>query len=147
MQGGDISNETPPRFLFVFEGLIGKLPEALARSEQRQVKLHRYTKAATLWEIDDQALSYMWDMAWRHHLAVDIVTFLPYHEELRTRLDEEAVPYGNLRHYASPDTLAVRLAYMPYVARIYFAWPERQFIFGDRGVFLDGTAAFNPLGM
>ena len=147
MQGGDISNETPPRFFFVFEGLIGTLPEKAKTTERRSVKLKRFTKAAALWEIDDQAMSYIWDMAWRHHLAVDVVTFLPYHEELRIRLDDENVPYANLRHYASPDTLAMRLGYMPYVARIFYAHPERQFIFGDRGVFLDREATFDPMGM
>ena len=145
MQGGDISNETPPRFLFVFEGLIARIPDALVRLEKMHVRFHRYVKAAALWEVDDQALSYTWDMAWRHHLAVDIVTFLPYHQEIRTRLDDEGVPYGHLRHYASPEVLAWKLAYMPYVHRIYYAWPEREFIFGDRGVYTPTQTTFNPL--
>lgn len=145
MEGGDISNITPPRFWFVFEGLLAKLPEESERKEQRYCKLRRWEKAAALWEIDDVALSYMWDMAWRHHLQADVVTFLPYWEALRDRLDDEGLPYGHLQHYASPDTLAMRLGYLPYVARIYYAFPERPYFFGDRGVYTPTQKVFNPL--
>lgn len=145
MEGGDISNEAPQRFLFVFEGLIGRLGKGHDRLERMHVKLHRYKKAASLWEIDEQALSYVWDMAWRHHLAVDVVTFVPYHEELKERLDEEGVPYGHLRHYSDPTVLSMKLAYMPYVHRIYFSYPERRFAFGDRGVYVPEQKVFDPL--
>lgn len=145
MEGGDISNEVPPRFYFVFEGLIGRVPPKEQRRYDRLCKLRRWEKAAALWEIDDVALSYMWDMAWRHHFQVDVVTFVEEHEALRDRLDEEGIPYGHLRHYASPDSLAMRLAYMPYVTRIYYAYPERPFVFGDRGVYTPEQRVFDPL--
>lgn len=145
MEGGDLSNEAPPRFLFVFEGLIGKLPRGQEKRHARLCRLHRHEKAAAMWEIDDQALSYLWDMAWRHHLQVDMVTFLEEYEALKERLDDEGIPYGHLRHYASPDTLAVRLSYMPYVSRIYYAYPERPFVFGDRGVYTPEQRVFDPL--
>jgi len=145
MQDGDISNITPPRFLFVFEGLLATVPKEYRRLEGLYRGLARYKKAAALWEMDEAGLVYMWDCAWRYNLQVDVVTFLPYHEALKERLDQEGVPYGNLRHYASPDTLAMRLAYMPYVHRIFYAYPERRFVFGDRGVYMPDEAVFNPL--
>lgn len=145
MEGGDISNITPPRFLFVFEGLLARLPEEHQMKERIYRRLSRAAKAAALWEMEDIGLTYMWDMAWRHNLQVDVVTFLPYHEALKERLDEEGVPYGNLRHYVAPETLAMRLAYMPYVARIFYAEPARRFIFGDRGVYMPDEAVFDPL--
>lgn len=146
MEGGDISNDTPPRFLFVFEGLIGRLPEEHQRKERIYRRLSRWSKAVALWEMDEAGLMYLWDMSWRHNLQVDIVTFLPYHEALKEMLDEEGVPYGNLRHYVAPETLAMRLCYMPYVARIFYSEPPRRFMFGDRGVYMPDEAVFNPLG-
>ena len=146
MEDGDLSNETPPRFLFVFEGLLGKLPEVERAKERLFRRLGRHKKAVALWEIDDIGLKYMWDMAWRHNLQVDVVTFLPYADALKARLDEENVPFGSVRHYACAEMLAWKLAYMPYVARIFYAEPPRRFMFGDRGVYMPDEAVFNPLG-
>lgn len=143
MEKGDISNDIPPRLLFVFEGLVGKLTGTNMQRERAYVRLKRYKKAVNMWDIDDAALSHIWDAVWRHDLALDIVTFVPYWEELRDRLDDEGVPYGHLRHYAHPDVLAMKLAYMPYVYRIYFAYPMRPHIFGDRGVFAPQQKVFS----
>ena len=145
MEGGDLSNVTPPRFLFVFEGLIGRLDSVAAKKEQMYRRLKRHKKAAACWAIEPVAVSYLWDMAWRHKLAVDLVTYLPYSDELEERMEKEHLPFASVLAFESPEELCQRLAYMPYVHRIYFSEPRRPFIFGDRGEYVDSSSVFDPL--
>lgn len=145
MQGGDISNIAPPRFLFVFEGLVGRLDSVNAQKEKLHRKLRRYTKAAACWEINEVAVSYLWDIVWRHHMQADLATYLPYPDEIRKRTEEEGLPFGNYYRFDSADHLGKRLAFMPYVHRVYFSEPRRPFVFGDRGEFVDAETVFDPL--
>lgn len=148
MEHGDLSNAVPPRFLFVFEGLIASVPTEQKPVELGLVQFRRWKRAARLWRIDEYALSVVWDHAWRHAASVDMVTFLPgpYAEAIAERLDSESVPYGNLI-VTTPDILARRIVYMPDVQRIFYAQPERPFLFGDRGNYVPkGAGAWMSSG-
>lgn len=147
MEGGDISNLTPPRFLFVYDGLIGTIESAAQQKKERfYITLRRWDKAVACRTINETALSYIWDIAWRWNMQIDIVTFLPYHEAIHRQLEEEGVPFSNFRHYVRPEVLAMKLAYMPYVHRVYFSEPKRRFLFGDRGVYVPTMEKFDPTG-
>lgn len=146
MQKGDISNFSPQRFLFVFEGLVATLEPVAAKKEAFHRRLHRWDSAVRCWGVNDTALSYLWDLAWRHHVAVDVATFLPYPIQVERYLEQEAVPYAHLLHFDSPDALAKRLAWMPQVHRVYYCEPPRRFVFGDRGMYVPDMQIFDPLG-
>lgn len=145
MQGGDLSNIAPPRFLFVFEGLVGRLTPVKVKKEQYYRRLRRWEKAAGCWEINEVAVSYLWDVVWRHNMQAELATFLPYSSEIKERLDAEGLPFGWVHHFDSAEHLCQRLAFMPYIHRVYFSEPRRPFIFGDRGEFVDAETVFDPL--
>lgn len=145
MQGGDISNITPARFLFVFEGLVGMLDPIMEKKERIYRKLRRFEKAARCWSINETAVSYIWDISWRHHMQADLATYLPYGVYIGDRLEREGLPFSNVLQFETPEQLCQRLAYMPYVHRIYFSEPRRPFIYGDRGEFVDANTVFDPL--
>lgn len=145
MQDGDISNIAPARFLFVFEGLVGRCTTVMAKKEQYYRRFRRYTRAVNCWEINEVAVSYIWDVVWRYHMQAELATFLPYPEEIKERLDGEGLPFSWVHGFDSPDHLCQRLAFMPYVHRVYFSEPRRPFIFGDRGEFVDANTVFDPM--
>lgn len=144
MQDGDISNAVAPRFIIVFEGLIGRFSDGAAeRSESYLRRLRQWKRAAECWEIDPQVVAHMWDMILRFDVQVDTATYLPpkYAEHIEKRLEQANVPSGHF-HVTSPEQLTKSLAYMPYVRKVFYRIPERLFVYGDRGVYVEG--AFNP---
>lgn len=135
MQKGDISNEFLPRFLFVFEGLVARLPSRRATQlEWAMCRSHQWKRAAKLWVINDNIKAHLWDITWRYDYRFDIVTF---HDDgfvpaLEERLDRENIPYGNC-FASTPDGLSHLLPRMPDVNRVFFADEALMFRFGHQG--------------
>lgn len=137
MQGGDISNETAPRIIIVLDDLLLRVPRSKRRIEKAWVRVGQWERAAKLHVLDEEVRMYMWDLIWRSGLSVDLATFqpAPYAEALRGRLDEYGLSFGHLM-VTSPGEMARQMAFLPHVKFVYYAVPERNFMFGDRGVWV-----------
>jgi len=137
MQGGDLSNELPPRFVFVLEGLVATVPASAVRRQRLHLRLHRWEKAVDLLEWNTYALSTMWNTVWRLGVRFDVATYTSteqgWLEALRDRLDQENVPVSTVHAYSSPQELALKLAYLPDVRAVFDAAPERALVYGNRG--------------
>lgn len=144
MQDGDISNSVAPRFLLIFEGLIGYFEDGVAEKKERAyARLRRYKAAANCWTIDQGVTSHMWDLVWRFDYSIDVATYKQgrYADAIKELLDEYGVPMGNY-YSTTPEILTRQLSYMPYVKRVFYRVPESLFAFGDRGVLVQGK--FSP---
>jgi hypothetical protein len=135
VQGGDISNEAGPRIVIVLDDLLLRVPKESRRAERLWVRAKKWKRAAATHVLDADVHKYMWDLIWRSNLSVDLSTFKSevYAEAIRDRLDSLGVSFGNLM-VTTPEALARQMAFLPHVVRVYYAVPERDFMFGDRGV-------------
>lgn len=135
MEGGDISNEFPPRILLVFEGLIGLLPGKKAEAQFAVYRrTRRYTKAAGLFELNEPVARRIWELTWRFRRAVDAVTFLgeEFVAPIQQRMDDEQLPIGHLVA-TQPHLLARELAYRPDIVAVYDPDPNHAFTYGSKG--------------
>lgn len=145
MEHGDISNELPPRMLFVFEGLVAYCDQP--RQEQASVKLRRWKRAANLWEYDSLILKHLWDLQFRRNFRLDCITFKgePFGEALQEKFDRDYVPFSNV--YAMNEAqLQRRLASMIDVVRVFDPIPIRALAWGRKGEYVNSAQPFNPLG-
>lgn len=140
MQGNDISNRLPPRWLIVFEGVIAELPEPSDRAAFNFYRRTRaYKRAVRTYQVNTHTAKVLWDMVWRRDYKFDVVTFLPSQctEHVRDWIDEHNIPAANVRHYPSPAHLAQQLAYLPDVYAVVHAEAANRFTYGDRGMLVD----------
>lgn len=135
MQRGDLDNRLPPRWLFVFEGVIGRVPAERAADYRRAMRWSRFKRAANCFEIEPHVQKVIWDLTWRRDYRFDIVTFLGagFAEALEVRLTRESLPFSNLWP-VTEETLAKRLAFMPDVMYVIHANPSRLLTYGNRGL-------------
>lgn len=137
MQGGDLSNELPPRFIFVLEPLLASVSPRQARAQRLDLKLHRWKSAVDRLEWNTYALSTMWNTVWRLGIRFDVATYTSTDEgwltALRDRLDLENVPVSTVLAYRTPQELALKLAYLPDVRAVFDADPTRSLVYGRRG--------------
>lgn len=135
MQGGDLSDRLPPRWLFTFEGVIANVPEPRGREYRLAMRLGRHRRAVSRFEIEPHVSKVLWDLYWRRDYRFDVVTFLgdDMAEHIEKRLERENVPLGNVIS-TQPDTLAKRLAYMPDVLYVVHADPSHHLSYGNRGL-------------
>lgn len=132
---GDISNEVQGRFLFVWDNLVAYIPnKALVAKEKASVRTHLWNSAVNCWEVNDMIERHLLDLAWRHHMPVDIVTHRPrgFAEALRDRLDKDDLPFGHVYSY-SADQLAQRLPRMPFILRVFHGDANHSFKYGSAG--------------
>lgn len=137
MQGGDISNEVPPRAIFVFEGLIAYPPTSkLPLATTVAARLHRWDRVLNAWTLNETMVKQMWDHAWRRGIQFDVVTFL-YEESFAValwhRLDNLGLPMSRVLWYPSLQHLAEGLAYMPDVYVVYAGTWSASLAFGKKG--------------
>lgn len=135
MQGGDLDNRLPPRWLFVFEGVIGEIePENLWRFKM-SMRLGRFKRAAAQWEVHPHVRKVLWDLMWRRDYRFDIVTFFgeDFARALEKQLDRESLPFSNL-WAVTEDSLAKKLATMPDVQYVIHADPSHHLSYGNRGL-------------
>lgn len=136
MQAGDISNEVAPRYVFVFEGLVGVLPDPVVqRKHSLYVKARAWKRAARSWQFDPWIEKRMWDWAVRRSHSLDIVTYLPEHEadEVKERVDERGLPFGNFIVTTLEEFLH---GYMlnPAVVGVFDADPRHALTYGGKGL-------------
>jgi hypothetical protein len=136
VQGGDLSNRLPPRWLVVFEGVIGVHPEPRLRQQYDfWAKTRRWNRAVRTFQPEADVIKRLWDMTWRQDYKFDVATFLPCGSgPVRTWLDVNNVPAVNVLPYEAPVDLGKRLAYMPDVYAVVHASEEDRFMYGHRGV-------------
>lgn len=135
MQGGDLSDRLPPRWLFVFEGVLANVPPARMREYRLAIKFKRWKRAANRFEVEPHVAKVLWDLYWRRDYRFDVVTFLgeDMGEAIESMLDRYNVPLGNVMA-TEPDTLAKRLAFMPDVQYVVHADPSHHLSYGNRGL-------------
>lgn len=144
MMGGDISNELPPRLMVIVDGLLMTLPPDRETRYARLRATRRAVSAVDCWEINQDAITVMWDWMWRRGYKIDLVTFIsggtpltPMGRSLRNavkdRLSEADVPHSNLMSYASPLVLQSRLAYFPDVVHVVHGDTANPFAYGSKG--------------
>lgn len=144
MEKGDISNAVVPRFLFVFEGIIGKLPDVRAESKARALfAIHQWVRCVRCYQIDTHISKVLWDLAWRQSIQFDVVTFLGegMADAIRDRLDYLQLPVSNVDH-TTGDELVHQLTYRPNIVQIVHPFPDWQFRFGGVGRYVETTEGF-----
>jgi hypothetical protein len=146
MRGGDISATVSPRFVVVFEDLLGFPPKEPVHTRTRLGRKVDHSNDARYWEINDQLARSIWDVVSRYDYSVDVVTFIDpeFADQIRERLDDERLPVGRV-WFEQPHQLARRLAYSPDIAGVFFASPEYRFTFGSKGYPVD-VASSNLMG-
>lgn len=137
MEHGDIDNRLPPRWLIVFEGVIGHHPVATDRGAyDLYVKLHQWKRAVRTYQLNGETNKRLWHLTWHQNYKFDVATFLPEkcEDHVRDWLDSYNVPCANVRHYTDPGALGRLLAYMPDVYCVVHGQPSNRFTYGNKGI-------------
>lgn len=140
MYKGDISNEVAPRWLFVWENQIARLPPNNVRKYKRALVLHRYETACRLWRPDDYAMRWLSDFSWRRGGKCDAVTFMHgqhWAEAIRQWCDIEEVPVANCFYFEDRLTLGRRLS----------TWPSVQGVVDPVAPGAYGAKGYSGIGM
>jgi hypothetical protein len=132
MYRGDISNQSEPRVLFVFDDLLAKVSDT--KLYALEIRTRRYRSASNRWEFDPVVVARLNDIWWRKGYRFDIVSFQPdsMEDALQTQLDRRQVPYSSF-WTSTPDQLSRQIAMMPDVVMVYDANPTHMFTYGGRG--------------
>lgn len=139
MQHGDISNEQIGRFLLVFEGLVGVLPDKRAEMKfSRCIRFKRHRAAVEQFHCNEMAAKVIWDTVWRRNFAVDVVTFLgdDMVDHVRDRIESWDLPVGKV-WTEDKYMLARSLNYRPSVIGVYHTNPADFAVFGNKGRVVD----------
>lgn len=138
MQGGDISNQLPPRWIVVFEGVIGVHPTDADRTRYEWwAKSRAWKRAVDTFQLEPHASKVLWDMVWRRDMKFDVATFLPTPRAGRLVtdwLDRYNLPVSGVWSYHDPSQLGQQLAYLPDVYAVVHANENNRFTYGDRGM-------------
>ena len=135
MKDGDLSNEVAPRAIYVFEGLVGKIPNSQVGAKAKVFeRLHQWKRLVACYEIDLLTRSVLWDQLRRYDLQFDVVTFKGqgFADALERYLDRNDIPFSHC-YGTTPSDLAKSLAYTPHVKWVIDPEPTRMFAYGDRG--------------
>lgn len=132
---GNLSTETAPRSIFVWENLLAKVHPKKIKAEARLIKRNRLRSALDLWVDVPEMRHAVHDLSWRLHANVDILCTRgsKFAELLEERLDETSYPYHRLIHCSSIAAFSSDLAHMPEVVQIFHGETDAPFLFGRRG--------------
>lgn len=136
---GDLSNQLPPRMLIVFEGVLATIPKEREAKFNRAVAMHRYRRAVDCFECNRHAIAVVWDWTWRRDVKVDVVSFMPYEDEITRLLERLGMPFSRMWCSPGPDDLASQLAYMPDVLSVIHADSTRPLAYGGKGLYINDT--------
>lgn len=137
MEGNDLDNRLPPRWLVVFEGVVGQHPKPTDRnSYDFLTKTHLWKRAVATFQPDKHSIKVLWDLTWRQNYKFDVVTFTPERcqDHIRNWIDRYNIPCANVWHYPDAAHLGRDLAFMPDVYAVVHAEPSNRFTYGNRGV-------------
>lgn len=144
MLRGDISGQLPPRWLFVFEGVVASLPPANVARFKLYSAAHRWKRAVAQYETEPHVAKVLNDLFWRRDYRFDVVTFLgeDYVDPIQQKLDRESLPFSNV-WAVDERTLSHRLAYMLDVQYVIHADPARHLTYGPRGLLVTDPGALH----
>jgi hypothetical protein len=130
MQGGDLSNEVPPRLLVTLDAISDEYVEA---------KTFLGIRVGTRTEriIDRESMATLWRVSLRAFLRMELVVFTDDVDEatrILDDLDRQGVqPFNYSSACSSPDTLVELLPYRPEVIGVLDT-PERRARYGIAGI-------------
>jgi hypothetical protein len=146
MQGNDISNEVSQKLVFVFEGLVAKIPE---EDEKRAAKYRRkghWQMLSRIYAVDTMMAAHLWDIVWRSPFSFYVVSFETddeaWYEALDRALGRANIPNSRLEVYPSVDDFARMIVYSPNILRVYHGNPSWFAKFGDRGELVGDAQVF-----
>lgn len=147
MENGDISNDIPRRAWVVFEHLIAHLPDKAVKRHNVDRALRRWRRSMVNWRVNTPVRDVMFNVGWRSHLPLDVVTFLgedvaPY---LTDWLDAIGLPFSHVHCYESPAAVSKALSHHPEVMYVFHADTDNLHTYGDRGYLVSPTAPVLPL--
>ena len=146
MEGNDLSNEIAPKLVFVFDGLVGRVPDEDARLAEKYRKRRKWDLLARVYEVDTQMGAHLWDIVWRSRFSFDIVSFESaderWRDSLERLLDRANVPYSRLETYDDPNDFAQHMVYAPNILRVYHGRSDWWAKFGDKGDLIIDAAVF-----
>ena len=135
MEKGDIGAGRIPRYLFVFEDTLARLPNDDIIMSKLSEKLHAWDRLAGYWEVNVEALHVVEDHAWRQGVRCDVVTFLygqNFARALLKNFEEIGAPVNGASYEISAGRLGRRLAHMPDVLAVYDGSKRRLWSYGPR---------------
>lgn len=146
MERGNLSNERAPKLVFVFDGLVGRIPEDEEKVAARLRKRGKWDQLARVYEVDTKMGAHLWDITWRSPFSFDIVSFETdaeqWYEALERLLERANVPFSRLEVYADPNDFAQHMVYAPNILRVYHSNPSWWAKFGDKGEVITDATVF-----
>lgn len=146
MEHGDISNERAQKLVFVFDGLVGRVPEEDERVAAKLRRRQKWDQLARVYEVDTKMGAHLWDITWRSPFSFDIVSFESaeeaWYEALERLLERANVPFSRLEVYDDPNDFAQHMVYAPNILRVYHSRPDWWAKFGDKGELLTDVTVF-----
>lgn len=146
MEHNDISNERAQKLVFVFDGLVGRVPEEDERVAAKLRRRRKWDQLARVYEVDTKMGAHLWDITWRSPFSFDIVSFESaeeaWYEALERLLERANVPFSRLEVYEDPNDFAQHMVYAPNILRVYHSRPDWWAKFGDKGELLTDVTVF-----
>lgn len=135
MQRGDISGDLVPRFVLVFEHLVGVVPSSLSRiTYESFIRTKRWKRAIPLLLVNEALAKQMWHVTWHLHHQLEVVTYL--HEDavqpISDWIDAQDLPVHRV-WFSEPNKLARKIASMPDLAAIFDPDPAHALTYGRKG--------------
>ena len=123
---GENLGKPQPKFVCVFEGILGFLDPLDEPQSARLLKAGEFTAAMRLWKLSDLATRVIWDRVYRYSQAWYAVTYLSDDDLLARavgeKLGQAEIPVKTV-WAANPGTFARSLITMPDVVRLYDPFP------------------------
>lgn len=141
MRGNEISNETAPTIIVVFDDLIGVRRTGPPSGYQtpggslmdRMVnRLRKTPPPVAHWDVDPLVAATLMRLFTVGQATIEVVEFCDQIATITDLLDDAHVPYASLQH-THPDHLARNLAYRPDVINVYHPYPAHVMKYGARG--------------
>lgn len=135
MQRGDISGDLVPRFVLVFEHLVGIVPNSLSRvSYEGLIRTKRWKRAIPYLLVNEPLAKQMWHVTWHLQHQLEVVTFLHPDavEPIEHWIDRHDLPVHRVWS-TEPNVLARKIATMPDLAAIFDPDPSHALTFGRKG--------------
>lgn len=146
MQGGDLSNAVPMRWVITWEECIARLPRRDERWYRTWVSLGRWGRALGYWETEPHAVHVLSDLAVRMGRQFDVVTHLgegrQLEEALTRRLEVDSVPASYVQAM-SRDRMQRELVHRPEVVYVVHGGPFGAY--GSRGLHVDDPSLMSRL--
>lgn len=121
-----------PRFVLVFEHLLGRISPADEPAYGKLMRRRDYDRAVALWVLDDLVVRILWDRVVRYSQVYCVVTYLSSDEllarSLAAKLGREEIPI-RVCWAQDPAVFARHLVTLPDVIRVYDPDPARILLY------------------